>query len=84
MVPTSFTTQQDAEIVKAFFVDKDTSAYIQPLEQVRLLFSIPFSRMIVLNMRLVQGLDTLRSRARWLERDTQDVAQWLRQKGYLV
>lgn len=40
--------------------------------------------MIVLNMRLVQGLDTLRSRARWLERDTQDVAQWLRQKGYLV
>lgn len=31
----SLTTQQDADMVEKFFADKDTSAYAQPLQQVR-------------------------------------------------
>lgn len=32
---------------------------------------------------LSQGLDSVRSKAKWLERDAQDVEQWLRDNKYL-
>ncbi|WFD34664.1 Aminopeptidase 2 mitochondrial [Malassezia cuniculi] len=35
------------------------------------------------SMALAQGLDAIRSQARWLARDTDDVIEWLRANGYL-
>lgn len=32
---------------------------------------------------LAQGLDTVRSKAKWLERDAKDVEEWLEANGYL-
>ena len=32
---------------------------------------------------LSQGLDAVRAKAKWLERDTKDVEQWLRENKYL-
>jgi aminopeptidase 2 len=35
-------------------------------------------------MGLSQGLDAVRARARWVERDAEDVKQWLQANGYLA
>lgn len=32
---------------------------------------------------LDQGIDTVRAKAKWLERDTQDVESWLKAQQYL-
>jgi aminopeptidase 2 len=34
-------------------------------------------------MALEQGVDDVRARARWVQRDTEDVKTWLRKSGYL-
>ncbi len=36
------------------------------------------------SMGLSQGLDAVRARARWVERDAEDVKQWLQANGYLA
>jgi aminopeptidase 2 len=33
---------------------------------------------------LAQGLDAVRSKAKWIERDTKDVEAWLKENGYLT
>lgn len=58
----SLTSEKDAQQIEAFFQDKDTSAFNQPLSQ---------------------GLDAVRAKAKWLERDSKDVEQWLRERQYL-
>ncbi|GAA5953426.1 hypothetical protein JCM10213_003080 [Rhodosporidiobolus nylandii] len=58
----SFSSETDAAAVEAFFAEKDTVAYDQPLRQ---------------------GLDTVRSKARWLARDAQPVQGWLEKEGYM-
>ncbi|GAA6054207.1 hypothetical protein JCM3770_001392 [Rhodotorula araucariae] len=58
----SFSTEEDAAAVEAFFADKVTGAYAQPLQQ---------------------GLDTVRSKARWLAREKAAVRGWLAMAGYL-
>lgn len=35
------------------------------------------------NQPLSQGLDAVRAKAKWLERDAKDVEQWLREHKYL-
>ena len=35
------------------------------------------------SMSLAQGLDSIRSQTRWLERDAADVESWLRSNKYL-
>ncbi|BGP38537.1 Aminopeptidase 2 mitochondrial [Rhodotorula kratochvilovae] len=59
----SFSAEEDAAAVEAFFADKDTTAYKQPLQQ---------------------GLDTVRSKARWLAREKDAVRGWLEKEGYLA
>ncbi|GAA6011348.1 hypothetical protein JCM10207_008309 [Rhodosporidiobolus poonsookiae] len=58
----SFSSEPDALAVEAFFADKDTAAFDQPLRQ---------------------GLDTVRAKARWVERETEALRKWLAQEGYL-
>ncbi|SNX84196.1 probable AAP1 - alanine/arginine aminopeptidase [Melanopsichium pennsylvanicum] len=36
------------------------------------------------SMGLSQGLDAVRSKARWVERDSKDVEEWLKSNGYLA
>lgn len=59
----SFTSEADADAVEAFFADKDTSAFQQPLDQ---------------------GIESIRSKARWLNRESQNVATWLEREGFRV
>lgn len=58
----SLSSTADAKDVEAFFADKDTTAFGQPLSQ---------------------GLDSVRSKAAWLERDAGDVEAWLKTKQFL-
>ncbi|GAA6003219.1 M1 family metallopeptidase [Rhodotorula paludigena] len=58
----SFSSESDALAVEAFFANKDTTAYAQPLHQ---------------------GLDLVRAKSRWLEREKHDVRAWLDKEGYL-
>ncbi|ORY74296.1 hypothetical protein BCR35DRAFT_281272 [Leucosporidium creatinivorum] len=58
----SLSTEEDAAQVEAFFADKETSQFIQPLQQ---------------------GLDTVRAKARWLNRAAEDVKQWLEKNEFL-
>ncbi|GAA5858514.1 hypothetical protein JCM5353_007102 [Sporobolomyces roseus] len=59
----SFTSDVDADAVEAFFAEKGTSAFQQPLDQ---------------------GIESVRSKARWLSRETQNVSTWLESEGFLV
>lgn len=82
----SFSSEEDAKAVEAFFEKKDTSAFSQPLSQVRRLWVLvhsPRSGCSPTSVNSVQGLDGVRSKAKWLERDTADVQQWLKDNKYL-
>ncbi|GAA5847170.1 hypothetical protein JCM3766R1_001823 [Sporobolomyces carnicolor] len=57
----SLSTETDARVVEAFFQDKDTREFWQPLEQ---------------------AIESVRHRARWLERERNNVAEWLSEKGF--
>ncbi|PKI82777.1 Aminopeptidase 2 mitochondrial [Malassezia vespertilionis] len=57
----SFSQEQDAKEVEAFFAARNTAKF---------------------SMSLAQGLDSIRAQARWLERDAQNVAAWLKAHGY--
>lgn len=88
-----FSSEADADAVEEFFEGKDTTAFEQPLQQVRLslfllLPSFPPPRRELTTVSSIssisQALDAVRSKARWLAREQQNVQQWLEEEGYLV
>lgn len=75
-------------MVEAFFADKETRPFQQPLDQVRLFsLDLELSRKATLTRwspfpPYLQGIESVRSRAAWLAREQQSVQTWLDQKGF--
>jgi aminopeptidase 2 len=73
----SFTTIEQYEDAKDFFGDKDTSvsSYSQSLKDA-------LTRYKEFDAALNQSLDLILARFRWVERDREDVLDWLKRNGY--